>query len=27
MPAYLDPMPAEDISAVEQWINDGCPAD
>lgn len=27
MPAYLDPMPAEDISAIEQWINSGCPAD
>lgn len=27
MPAYLDPMPAEDISAIEQWIDDGCPAD
>jgi hypothetical protein len=27
MPAYLDPMPADDISAIEQWINDGCPAD
>jgi hypothetical protein len=27
MPAYLDPMPAEDIEAIEQWINDGCPAD
>jgi hypothetical protein len=27
MPAYLDPMPAADIEAIEQWINDGCPAD
>ena len=25
MPAYLDPMPDEHISAIEQWINDGCP--
>jgi hypothetical protein len=27
MPAYLDPVPADEISAIEQWINDGCPAD
>src|SRR6201997_4748264 len=27
MPAYLDPMPADEIKAIEQWINDGCPAD
>jgi hypothetical protein len=27
MPAYLDPVAAEEISAIEQWINDGCPAD
>ena len=27
MPAYLDPMPAESISDIEQWINEGCPAD
>jgi hypothetical protein len=27
MPAYLDPMPAEDIGAIELCINDGCPAD
>ncbi len=27
MPAYLDPMPADDVKAIEQWINDGCPAD
>jgi hypothetical protein len=26
MPAYLDPMPADDINAIEQWIDDGCPA-
>ena len=25
MPAYLDPMPAESVSAIEQWINEGCP--
>jgi len=27
MPAYLDPVPAEEIRDIEQWINDGCPAD
>jgi hypothetical protein len=27
MPAYLDPMPAEEINDIEQWINEGCPAD
>jgi hypothetical protein len=27
MPAYLDPVPTDEISAIEQWINDGCPAD
>jgi hypothetical protein len=27
MPAYLDPVPAEEISDIEQWINEGCPAD
>ena len=27
MPAYLDPVAAGEISAIEQWINDGCPAD
>ncbi|BBX44727.1 hypothetical protein GCM10009641_26820 [Mycobacterium cookii] len=27
MPAYLDPVPAEDIDRIEQWIDDGCPAD
>ena len=27
MPAYLDPVPAEEIRGIEQWINDGCPAD
>src|ERR1700751_2772940 len=25
MPAYLDPVPAESISDIEHWINDGCP--
>jgi hypothetical protein len=25
MPAYLDPVSAEEISDIEQWINDGCP--
>ena len=25
MPAYLDPVPAESISGIEQWINEGCP--
>src|ERR1700739_2409864 len=25
MPPYLDPVPAESISDIEQWINDGCP--
>jgi hypothetical protein len=27
MPAYLDPVPAEEIRTIEQWIDDGCPAD
>ena len=27
MPAYLDPVAPEEISDIEQWINDGCPAD
>jgi hypothetical protein len=27
MPAYLDPMPADDVKAIEQWIDDGCPTD
>jgi hypothetical protein len=27
MPAYLDPVPAEEIRDIERWINDGCPAD
>ena len=27
MPAYLDPVPTDEISAIEQWIDDGCPAD
>ena len=27
MPAYVDPVPAEDINGIEQWINEGCPAD
>ena len=27
MPAYLDPVPPEEISDIEQWINEGCPAD
>ncbi|MDT5225784.1 MAG: hypothetical protein QOG19_3191 [Mycobacterium sp.] len=27
MPAYLDPVPAEEIGAIEGWIDDGCPAD
>ena len=27
MPAYLDPVPAESIADIEQWINEGCPAD
>lgn len=27
MPAYLDPMPAEDIRAIERWIDDGCAGD
>src|SRR6201986_4750028 len=27
MPAYLDPVPTDEISAIEQWINDGCRAD
>src|ERR1700753_2988203 len=27
MPAYLDPVPPEEISDIEQWINDGCRAD
>ncbi len=25
MPAYLDPVPSESISDIEQWINEGCP--
>jgi hypothetical protein len=25
MPGYLDPVPAESISDIEQWINEGCP--
>jgi hypothetical protein len=25
MPGYLDPVSAESISDIEQWINDGCP--
>ena len=25
MPAYLDPVPAESISDIEHWINEGCP--
>ncbi len=25
MPAYVEPIPADTISEVEQWINDGCP--
>lgn len=25
MPAYLDPVPAESISVIEQWIDAGCP--
>jgi hypothetical protein len=25
MPAYLDPIPAESISVIEQWIDAGCP--
>jgi hypothetical protein len=27
MPAYLDPVSPDEISDIEQWINDGCPAD
>jgi hypothetical protein len=27
MPSYLPPVPADEISAIEQWINEGCPAD
>jgi hypothetical protein len=27
MPAYLDPLSAEEISDIEQWIDQGCPAD
>ena len=27
MPAYLDPVPADEISAIEQWIDEGCPAE
>jgi hypothetical protein len=27
MPAYLDPVPPEEIRDIEQWINQGCPAD
>jgi hypothetical protein len=26
MPAYLDPVPAEEIRDIEQWIDEGCPA-
>lgn len=26
MPAYLDPVPAEEIRDIEQWIDAGCPA-
>jgi hypothetical protein len=25
MPAYLPPVPAEAITEIVQWINDGCP--
>jgi hypothetical protein len=25
MPAYVDPVPAESIGDIEQWINEGCP--
>jgi len=25
MPAYLDPIPVESISVIEQWIDAGCP--
>jgi hypothetical protein len=27
MPAYVDPVPAADINGIEQWIDQGCPAD
>ena len=27
MPAGLDPVPAESISVIEQWIDDDCPDD
>src|ERR1700747_3544781 len=27
MPAYLDPVPAEENSDIEQCIHEGCPAD
>jgi hypothetical protein len=27
MPAYLDPISLDEISDIEQWINEGCPAD
>jgi hypothetical protein len=27
MPAYVDPVPARSISDIEEWINEGCPAD
>jgi hypothetical protein len=27
MPAYLDPIAADEIKAIEQWIDDGCPTD
>lgn len=27
MPAYADPMPAEEIAAIERWIDEGCPAE
>jgi hypothetical protein len=25
MPSYLDPVPAESIRVIEQWIDAGCP--
>jgi hypothetical protein len=27
MPAYLDPVSQEEIINIEQWIDEGCPAD
>ena len=27
MPAYLDPVPPEEIADIERWIDEGCPAD